>query len=151
MTQSSAAGAALNCTVGVGRGQAASAIIRGMPTVTTTTLITCVSEPLSGAAVDLLVVPWFEDPGSAVPGLDAATGGEIGRALATKELQAKPFELFVTPIIDRQWRARRVALIGAGRRDTCTGDLIRKLAAASGLSARQRRTATAAFALLGQG
>jgi leucyl aminopeptidase len=122
-----------------------------MSTATTSTSITCVGEPLSGAAADLLVVPWFEDAASAVPGLDAATGGEIGRALAGKEFQPKPFEMFVTPITDRQWRARRVTLIGAGRRDECNGELIRKLAAAGGLSARQKRAGSMAFAVRGQG
>src|SRR3984893_12937737 len=151
MAQSSTAGTARNCTVRAGRGQAASVIIRRMSTATTSTSITCVGEPLSGAAADLLVVPWFEDAAPAVPGLDDATGGEIGRALAGKEFQPKPFEMFVTPITDRQWRARRVALIGAGRRDECNGELIRKLAAAGGLSARQKRAGSMAFAVRGQG
>jgi leucyl aminopeptidase len=122
-----------------------------MPTATTSTSITCVGEPLAGVSSDLLIVPWFEDAASAVPGLDAATGGEIGRALASKEFQARPFEMFVTPITDRQWRARRVALIGAGRSDACNGELVRKLAAAGGLSARQKHTGSAAFAIRGQG
>ena len=86
-----------------------------------------------------------------VPGLDAATGGEIGRALAGKEFQARPFETFVTPITDRQWRARRVALIGAGRRELCTGELVRKLASAAGCSARQKRVGSVAFMLRGNG
>ena len=117
----------------------------------TSTPISCAGEPISATTADLLIVPWFEDAASAVPGLDAATGGEVGRALAGKEFQAKPYEIFVTPIVDRQWRARRVALIGGGRRETCTGELIRKLAATAGLSARQRRTGSAAFVVRGQG
>ena len=122
-----------------------------MPTATTSTSITCVGEPLSGVTSDLLIVPWVEDAASAVPGLDAATGGEIGRALASKEFQPRPFEMFVTPITDRQWRARRVVLIGAGRHDACTGELVRKLAAAAGLSARQKRAGSVAFVVRGQG
>ena len=122
-----------------------------MPTATSSTSITCIGDPLSGVSTDLLIVPWFEDAASAVPGLDAATSGEIGRALASKEFQARPFEMFMTPITDRQWRARRVALIGAGRSDGCNGELVRKLAAAAGLSARQKRAATVAFAIRGQG
>ncbi len=116
----------------------------------TSTPISCAGEPISATTADLLIVPWFEDAASAVSGLDAATGGEIGRALASKEFQAKPYESFVTPIVDRQWRSRRVALIGAGPREACTGELIRKLAAAAGLSARQRRTRSAAFVVRGQ-
>ena len=122
-----------------------------MPTATSSTAITCIGDPLSGVSSDLLIVPWFEDAASAVPGLDAATGGEIGRALVSKEFQARPFETLVTPITDRQWRARRVALIGAGRSDACNGELVRKLAAAAGLLAGQKRAGTVAFAIRGQG
>jgi leucyl aminopeptidase len=122
-----------------------------MPIAMTSTSISCVNEPLSAATADLLVVPWFDDPSSAVPGLDAATGGEIARALASGEFQGKPFEILVTPFTDRQWRARRVALIGAGRSDECGGELIRKLAAAAGLTARQKRVGSVAFVVRGRG
>jgi leucyl aminopeptidase len=113
--------------------------------------ITCVGGPLSGVTADLLIVPWFEDASAIVSGLDAATGGEIARALASKEFQAKPFEMFVTPITDRQWRGRRVALVGAGRHDACGSDLVRKLAAAGGLWSRQKRAGSVVFAVRGQG
>ena len=122
-----------------------------MPTAMTSTSISCVNDPLSAATADLLVVPWFEDPSSAVPGLDAATAGEIARALTSREFQGKPFELLVTPFTDRQWRARRVALIGAGRSEDCGGELIRKLAAAAGLAARQKRVGSVAFVIRGRG
>ena len=122
-----------------------------MPTAMTSTSISCVNDPLSAATADLLVVPWFEDSSSAVPGLDAATGGEIARALTSCEFQGKPFEILVTPVTDRQWRARRVALIGAGRSDECGGELIRKLAAAAGLAARQKRVGSVAFVIRGRG
>jgi leucyl aminopeptidase len=108
--------------------------------------IACVSAPLPAVDADVLIVPWFEDDtSSAVPGLDAATGGDLIRALETKEFIARPYELFVTPIVDRAWSARRVALVGAGRTAGFGGDLARKLAAASGLSMKQRRVARAAF------
>jgi leucyl aminopeptidase len=122
-----------------------------MPTAMTSTSISCVNDPLSAATADLLVVPWFDDPSSAVPGLDAATGGEIARALTSREFQGKPFDILVTPFTDRQWRARRVALIGAGRSEDCGGELIRKLAAAAGLAARQKRVGSVAFVIRGRG
>ena len=46
---------------------------------------------------------------NAVPGLSDATGGAIERALASKEIQGKPYELFLTPWCSG-WRAARVAL-----------------------------------------
>jgi len=108
----------------------------------------CSSAPLSSLDTDLLLVPWFEGEGpGAVASLDAATGGEIGRALASKEFGARPYDLFVTSITDRSWRARRVALVGAGSAAGFGSDLIRKLAASAGLAARQRRSVRVAFVL----
>ena len=110
----------------------------------------CSSGPLSAIDADLLIVPWFQgERAGAVPDLDAATGGELGRALSSKEFQAKPFELFVTSIADANWRARRVAVIGGGGGDRGT-DLVRKLATAGGLAARQRHMQRAAFVVRGE-
>ena len=111
----------------------------------------CASGLLSAIDADLLIVPWFQDEAAAaLPGLDAGTGGELGRALAAKEFQAKPYDLFFAPIADSSWRARRVAVIGGGVGERGT-DLVRKLATAAGLAARQRHVARAAFVVRGQG
>ena len=68
------------------------------------TPMTCLICPLSVIEADLLIVPLFQDEAAdAVPGLDAATGGELGRALASKEFQVKAYELFMTPISDPSW------------------------------------------------
>jgi leucyl aminopeptidase len=113
--------------------------------------MTCIGGPLAALDADLLVVPWFQgDALDAVTGLDAATGGELGRALTSKEFQVKPYELFFTAITDTSWHARRVAIIGGGSGDRGS-DLIRKLAAAAGLAARLRHVARVAFAVRGQG
>jgi leucyl aminopeptidase len=114
----------------------------------------CIRGSLSDIDTDLLIVPWFQNdtpgtlPGS--DGLDAATGGELGRALASKEYQGKTFEIFLTPITDPLWRARRLALVGGGS-DERSSDLLRKLATAAGLVTRQKRIRRAAFAVRGQG
>jgi leucyl aminopeptidase len=106
---------------------------------------------LAAIDTDFLILPWFQDDAaSAVPGLDAATGGEVARALASKEFQAKPFDLFVTPIADKSWKARRVALVGGGSSERGT-DLVRKLATTAGLAARSRRVTRAAFVVRGHG
>ena len=72
----------------------------------------CIRGSLSDIDTDLLIVPWFQsDTPGTLPrsdGLDAATGGELGRALASKEYQGKTFEMFLTPITDPLWRARRL-------------------------------------------
>jgi leucyl aminopeptidase len=116
------------------------------------TPITCTSHPLPAVEADLLVVPWFEGETAAdVAGLDAATGGEIARALTSKECQGKGFEVFMAGIVDREWRPRRVALIGGGVRDGATADQLRKLAAAGGLAARQKHVGRVAFLARGLG
>jgi leucyl aminopeptidase len=104
--------------------------------------------PLAAVDTDLVIVPWFEDdePG-AVPGLDAATGGEIARATRSKEFGAHLFDLWLTPIGPDDWRARRVALVGGGRSAAFTPEIARKLATAAGLAARQRRVLRAGFVL----
>jgi leucyl aminopeptidase len=123
-----------------------------MPAAPTSTAITCTRDMLSGIDTDLVVVPWFEDDApDPVPGLDKAIGGELARALSSKEFQAKPYELFVTPTADRAWKPRRVAVIGGGRRADGGGDMARKMAVTAGIWARQKRVSRMAFVLRGHG
>jgi leucyl aminopeptidase len=123
-----------------------------MPTAPTSPSINSTRESLASVETDLVVVPWFEDDApDAVPGLDKASGGELARALAAKEFQAKAYELFVTPTTERGWKPRRIAVIGAGRRAECGRDVIRKVAVTAGLAARQKRVPRVAFVLRGQG
>src|SRR5262245_37811198 len=108
-----------------------------MPPATNATKIASTSAAPTTIDADLVVLPWYEDDLlETVPGLDAGTGGEVSRAIATREFQAKPYEMFVTPLDSRGWRARRVALVGGGRRADCDSGLLRRLAAAAGISAR---------------
>src|SRR5437773_4237024 len=119
-----------------------------MPSAAMSPVIACSGAPLQTLEADVLAVPWFEgDTASAVADLDAASGGEIGRALASKEFAARAYDLFVTPVVDGSWRVRRVALIGAGARAEFSSDVARRLAVVAGLNARQRRADRAAFAL----
>ena len=68
--------------------------------------IFCSSAALSDVEADLALLPWFErEPPEAVPGLDAATAGEIARALSSGEFAAKPFELLLVPVADRAIQA----------------------------------------------
>jgi leucyl aminopeptidase len=99
---------------------------------------------------DLVVLPAFEDDDLGdVEGIDAATGGEASRARASREFAGKLYDLFVTPADRGGWRARRVGLAGAGNRADFTTDRLRRLAAAAGSAARQRRVASVAFMVRG--
>ena len=122
-----------------------------MPTVPSAAVV-CTAGPLNAIDADLILIPWFDGEAAGnVAGLDAATGGEIARAISACEFQAKRYDLFLTPVVDKSWRARRVGLMGAGVRSVADTDLLRKLAAAAGLAARQRRAARVAFVARGEG
>ncbi len=96
--------------------------------------------------VDLLFVPLFEgEPiADSLKGLDAATSGEVTRAVTSGELKGRPYDFFVTPVISG-WKARRVALVGAGKAGDFTLDRLRKVAAAAAMTARQKGVGRVAF------
>jgi leucyl aminopeptidase len=99
---------------------------------------------------DLVIVAAFEGEASTlVPRWSDPTGGEIDRAIASKEFSGKLFETFVTPIVDRGHRARRLAAIGLGAQSEFMVDRARRAATAIGLTARQRKIARVAFLALG--
>ena len=110
--------------------------------------MTFTAAPLAAIDADLVVVPWFEEDGAAgVPGVNEASAGEVARALDTREFTARPYDIFTSPAPSASWRARRIALVGAGRRDGFNSDLGRKLATAVGLWARQHRMTRGAFVM----
>jgi leucyl aminopeptidase len=87
---------------------------------------------------DLVIIPVFEeDDLGDVGDLDAASGGEVGRARARGEFKGKAFDVFSTPTPG--WKAARVAIVGAGPRRELTSDRLRRIAVVGGLTARQRR------------
>ena len=98
------------------------------------------------ADTDLVIVTAFEGEASALAAeWSAPTGGELDRAIASNEFTGKLFETFLTPIVDRAYRARRIAAIGLGRRSDFTVDRARRSAAAIAINARQKRIARIAF------
>jgi leucyl aminopeptidase len=98
---------------------------------------------------DVLVIPAFDGEALAavVPGLDAATNGEIARASASGEIRGRIYDFFLTPALG--WKAARVAVEGAGKAPDFTTERLRKLASAAGLMARARRVSRVAFLLRG--
>jgi leucyl aminopeptidase len=107
-----------------------------------------VQRALPAVDTDVLIVPWFDDDNaSTVGGVNAATGGELERAIATKELSGRLYELFISALIGTSWKARRVAFVGAGRAADFGGDVARRIASAAGLALKQRRVGRAAFVI----
>jgi leucyl aminopeptidase len=89
-------------------------------------------------AADVLVVPTFSDDDLAdVPGLDAASGGEVTRARERGELTGKPYETLAVTLSG--WKTTRALLVGVGARKNAGTEQLRRLATVGGLQARQRR------------
>ena len=96
----------------------------------------------------MVVIPWFQgDAAGAVQSVDEATGGDLARALDSKELTGRPYELFITGVADTRWKARRVMVMGAGTAAAFDPEMARRVASAAGLAVRQRRIARAALFL----
>jgi leucyl aminopeptidase len=98
-------------------------------------------------AVDMLFVPVFqgEDALEDLPGLDAATGGEIGRARASGEFRARPYEFFITRVDSRDWTCARVAVVGLGARKDLDVERLRRVASACGYTASLRSVPSVGF------
>ena len=115
-----------------------------MLTVHQTPVVAFTAHASSDVEADLLIVPVFEDDVLAdEPGLDAASGGEVGAAQTRGEITGKASSLFVTTL--RGWKARRVALVGAGPRKGVSADQLRRVATTGALAARHRRLARIAI------
>ncbi|MEO8258399.1 MAG: leucyl aminopeptidase [Acidobacteriota bacterium] len=111
-------------------------------------MIRCTGLPFAAVDADMLVVPWFEDEGAAaVPGIDAASGGDVARALDAREFAGRSYDIFTTHVTDPAWQVRRLLIVGAGKRSRFGSDIARRLAVAVGLWTRQRRVARAAFVM----
>ena len=98
---------------------------------------------------DLVIVPVFDGDGAG-DSWSQATGGELARAVASKEFCAKLYEVFLAQISDRGYRAGRLAALGLGSAADFTTDRARRGATAVGLAARQRRIERIAFVLEGR-
>jgi leucyl aminopeptidase len=98
-------------------------------------------------AVDMMFVPVFQDEADGalkrITGLNAACGGWLELARASGEFRATCYECFIVPSV-AGWKATRIAFVGAGRRTDVTPEILRKIAAACGYTARLRVVKTAA-------
>jgi leucyl aminopeptidase len=109
-------------------------------------LVNLIASRSADVDTDVLFLPVFEgeDPAPLLDGLDEGIVQAVTRAVQGKEFQAKPYELFILPVVSG-WRAARVALIGTGRPQDAGMERLRRVASAAGIAARQRRLARVAF------
>ena len=128
-----------NCTARGGRAASAISHNNAMPSAYSSPPIACTGGPLSAIDADLLIVPWFED--------DAAGHGRRRRRDRRRSrARARGQGISGANRSSCFWRrsptapgARRASpLIGGGSGERGSA-LIRKLATAAGLAARQRR------------
>lgn len=107
---------------------------------------TAVTDTPDRVAVDMLFVPVCQDDSmDDVPGLDAAVGGEIGRARRAGEFRGKPYEFFISRLVDDRWKCGRLALVGAGARSDLDVERLRRVAAACSYTATLRSIESVAF------
>ncbi len=101
-------------------------------------------------AVDMLFVPVFQDDMDhalgRLPGLSGAARQWISDARTSGEFRAKAYEFFIIPV-ESGWKARRVALVGCGKRTDLTPERLRKVAASCGYTARLRAVKSTAVLL----
>ena len=115
-----------------------------MSSVADTLGVTCTTARASDLDTELVAIPVYEDDDLAdLPELDSGTGGEIARARASGEIRGKPYELYTTGV--RGWRAPRVLLVGAGRRDQESTYRLRQVAATASATARERHVRRIGF------
>jgi leucyl aminopeptidase len=114
----------------------------------TASVLSLISTPPSEIDTDLLIIPIFEEDGlDDIQGLDGATAGHVRRASTAGELRGRPYEVFLTPVSG--WKAPRIALVGAGRREDFGTERLRRVAAAAALTARAKRITRIAWLIRG--
>jgi leucyl aminopeptidase len=111
-----------------------------MQIVHKTPRLTASARPTAELDSELLVFPAFEDDDFGDdPQLDAASGGEVGRARARGEFKARLYESLFVGGDAAGWKVSRVLLVGGGARKDFTTERLRRIATSGALAARQRR------------
>jgi leucyl aminopeptidase len=105
-----------------------------------------VGDPAS-VDVDLLCIPVFDkdDTLQDLPGIDAASGGALGRARVSGEFRSSVCDVFAASVVDPRWRPRRLLFVGAGPRDQADAERLRRVAATAGYAALARKARSVAY------
>jgi leucyl aminopeptidase len=115
-----------------------------MPTGVSAAIDAVISAPRE-VETDVLIVPsWEQDELGDVPELDT---GDVARARAAREFTGRLYDVYVVPLSGA--RARRIALVGAGKRESFNTERLRRVAAAAALALKTRRIERAAFLVRG--
>ena len=121
-----------------------------MSSTATAPVIRLSTTAASECDTDLLVVPFFDgESASALQWVDPATDGEVARAIGSGEIRGRLYETFLTLVTARDFRARRVAIVGAGKLADFDLERLRKVATAAALVARGKRISRVGFVVRG--
>jgi leucyl aminopeptidase len=95
----------------------------------------------------MLFVPVFEgdDRLDDLPGLDDSTGGDLSQAREATVFRGRLYEFFISRVVSGPYRAVRIVLVGAGRREDADAVRLRRLAAACAYTARLRSMRSVGF------
>ncbi|MGE5358343.1 MAG: leucyl aminopeptidase [Bacteroidales bacterium] len=115
--------------------------------VTSSTSSVVVSRaPWASLEVEWIFVPIAErEPAAAVEPFDRAAGGQLSQALGAGEFKAKAYEVYVVPVVEAGWTARRIAFVGVGPGTQADAERVRRVATAAALAGRQRGVGRLAF------
>lgn len=105
-----------------------------------TTQFLGIARAAEAVETSLLFIPVFgpDDQLSEYPTVDAAVGGEWSRAVDSGEFGRKPYATVVAPVVG-PWKASHICFIRVGERAEADDVRWRRVAAACGYVARQRR------------
>jgi leucyl aminopeptidase len=106
------------------------------------------AEALHAIDVDLVCIPVFRDDDLGdVPGLDDVTGGDVARARGSGEFRGKLYESFITRLTAGRWQAKRLALVGAGRRGDLDAQVLWRIGSTAAHAARAHRAGSVAVVI----
>ena len=102
--------------------------------------VTASRVPAPKITADLIAVPIYEDDRSEIAALNDATEGELQSAIDRGEVTGKLCESW-TSTRTTGWNARRIMVVGAGKRAELDSEHARRIGACVTLMARQQRRA----------
>src|SRR5688572_8450810 len=103
--------------------------------------IEVVISPVRDVETDVLILPSWEDDDLA--DLSELNAGEVGRVRTAREFTGRLYDIYVVP--SSALRAKRIALVGAGRREDFNTERLRRLATVAALALKPRHIERAAF------
>ena len=126
-------------------------MIPAVPSPRTDPAVSVAARAPAAVEADLLAIPVFGDDDllDDVPGLAAASGGELARARASGEFRSKPRETLLVRTLGDGWRSARVLHVAARTESPDPAAPLREAAAVAARTASRLRVGRLAFVCRG--